>query len=66
METVAYQIVGWYKTMKPEYRNNTTISDGALFSDRAVAEKYAADFMVDYHIKTIKNPTAASVDHLLK
>lgn len=62
---IAYQIVGWYKSMKPENRKSRTISDGVMFSDRKVAEDYAAKNMAEYEIREVENPTPATVDYLL-
>ncbi len=37
-----YQVVGWYRGLPREFvGKNTTVSDGAMFSDPNVAETYA-------------------------
>ncbi len=36
-----YQVICWFKNIKPEDRNSRNLSDGAVFSDEGEAIKFA-------------------------
>jgi hypothetical protein len=59
---MAYQIVGWYKSIKPGYRNNSTISDGVIVSNKDKAIEYAQKYMGKYQIIEVPYATQKTVD----
>ena len=38
---IGYQVIGHYKSLRPEHISSTTISDGAIFATHEEAEEYA-------------------------
>ena len=57
-----YQCIGWGKGIKPEHRSYSTLSDGAIFSNRETAVKYAKTYMSHAEIKEIPNATPETVE----
>jgi len=41
MGITVWQVVAWLENIKPEDRNSTTLSDGAVFSDEQIAKHFA-------------------------
>lgn len=59
--TVAYRCIVWHGNIQPEFRNSTTLSDGAIFSAAedasAFCRRVAGEGGKVHSVRMIKNPT---------
>lgn len=64
----AYRIVGWYGNIRPQDRNTTTLSDGAIFSTLELVGQHVKKHNFDVlRIDRIELPDGdPQIDHLLR
>jgi hypothetical protein len=64
----AYRVIGWYPNIQPRDRKVSTLSDGAIFSTRQLADEHIAKYSIHVlRVDEIKTPgDNPEIDHLLR
>ncbi len=69
--TTFFQVIGWYPNIKPSHRRPATLSDGAMFSTRELAEQYVQRknitlLRIQKHCRAISDVQLQHIDCFLK